>query len=125
MQSGHSRQDMRVGGRPVECLNAFDRGFPAAAWRSDGMQIRVDTYVGYRGMQMPQCFRLGRSRIGIVETVDQWFGPDYRYIKVKGDDDATYILRVHDVHGHWELTMFKSSRVRSLPHPSAFGRRRH
>jgi hypothetical protein len=79
------------------------------------MEIRVETYVGHRGMAMPQRFRLGRARIGIVETVDQWFGPDYRYIKV----------RVHDVHGHWELTMFKSPRVRSLPHPSAFGRRRH
>jgi hypothetical protein len=89
------------------------------------MEIRVDTYLGHRGMHMPQRFRLGRSRIGVVETVDQWFGPDYRYIKVKGDDGATYILRVHDVHGRWELTMFKSPRVRSQPHPSAFGRRRH
>src|SRR5262249_13107309 len=96
--------------------------------RLDGascMEIRVETYVGHRGMAMPQRFCLGRARIGIVETVDQWFGPDYRYIKVRGDDGATYILRVHDVHGHWELTMSKSRRVRSWPHPWAFGRRRH
>src|SRR5881396_3128952 len=56
------------------------------------MQIRVDTYTGHRGMPMPQRFRLGRSRIGIVETLDQWFGPDYRYIKVKGGDRAEIAL---------------------------------
>src|SRR5712692_2515174 len=103
----------------------LDRRFGIRSAGVIGLQIRVDTYAGHRGMQMPQRFRLARSRIGIVETLDQWFGPDYRYIKVKGDDGATYILRVHDAHGHWELTMFKSPRVRSFPHPSAFGRRRH
>ena len=87
------------------------------------MQIRVDTYAGHRGMPMPQRFRLGRSRIGIVETLDQWFGPDYRYIKVKGDDGATYILRVHDGHGHWELTMFKSVRAQAMAAPPPLTRR--
>ena len=78
------------------------------------MEIRVDTYLGHRGMHMPQRFRLGRSRIGIVETVDQWFGPDYRYIKVKGDDGGLYILRVHDAHLTWQLTMFASVRAQAV-----------
>ena len=89
------------------------------------MHIRVDTYVGHRDMLMPEGFHLGRSRIAVVETLDQWYGPDYRYIKIRGDDGALYILRFHDVHGSWELTMFKSPRAESLPVPHAFGRRRH
>ena len=78
------------------------------------MEIRVDTYAGHRGMAMPQRFRLGRARIGIIETVDQWFGPDYRYIKVKGDDGGLYILRVHDAHLTWQLTMFASVRAQAV-----------
>ena len=89
------------------------------------MHIRVDTYLGHRDMPMPQGFHLGRSRIAVVETLDQWYGPDYRYIKIRGDDGALYILRFHDAHGSWELTMFKSPRAEGLPVPRGFGRRRH
>lgn len=88
------------------------------------MRISVETYVGHRGMRMPQTFHLGRSRIEVAETLDQWYGPDYRYIKVKGRDETLYILRVHEVHDVWELTLFKSPRAQTMP-PVAFGRRSH
>jgi hypothetical protein len=74
------------------------------------MDIEVETQPGHCGMLMPQGFELGARRIEVVETIDQWFGPDYRYIKVRGDDGALYILRVHDVHATWQLTMFQSAR---------------
>jgi hypothetical protein len=93
------------------------------------MRISVETYAGHRGMEMPSAFRLGRRRITIVETVDQWFGPEIRYVKVKGHDGSLYILCVDDGQGTWALTMFKSTRAQDLaanngssPH---FNRLRH
>jgi hypothetical protein len=79
------------------------------------MEIRVETYLGHRGMVMPQGFELGVRRVGVVDTLDQWFGPDYRYIKVKGDDGSLYILRVHDTHLTWQLTMLASARAQTVP----------
>ncbi len=79
------------------------------------MDIDVETHPGHRGMPMPQGFELGaRRRVEVVDTIDQWFGPDYRYIKVKGDDGGLYILRVDDVHATWQLTMFESTRGQAV-----------
>jgi hypothetical protein len=79
-----------------------------------GMDIDVETQPGHRGMLMPRGFELGVRRVAVVDTIDQWFGPDYRYIKVKGDDGGLYILRVHDVHATWQLTMFASPRWQAV-----------
>jgi hypothetical protein len=49
----------------------------------------------------------------VLEALDQWYGPDYRYIKVRGyDDGSLYILRFDEPHAEWELTMFVSARAR-------------
>jgi len=78
------------------------------------MRISVDTCAGRDGAPMPARFRLGRSRVRVVETLDQWYGPDYRYIKVMGDDRCLYILRIQDAHDNWELTMYKSVRAQDM-----------
>jgi hypothetical protein len=87
------------------------------------MRIRVETYAGHRGAPMPRRFYLGRARVGVAETIDQWYGPDYRYIKVKGEDGSLYILRFHDVQESWELTMFKSVRAQSMAAPPPLTKR--
>jgi len=43
-----------------------------------------------------------------VEIVDQWYGPDYCYFKVKGNDGGLYILRFDKGCAEWALTMFQS-----------------
>jgi len=46
--------------------------------------------------------------VEISELLDLWLDPEHRYFKVRGEDNAVYILR-HDVKaGRWELTMFDS-----------------
>lgn len=70
------------------------------------LHVRVECYAGYRGEQRPLRFYLKQRRIEVVETIDQWYGPDYRYCKVRGDDNGTYILRHAMADGYWELTMF-------------------
>lgn len=42
--------------------------------------------------------------------IDQWYGRDYRYVKVKGDDGSMYILRFDEIRNEWELIMFASRR---------------
>jgi hypothetical protein len=83
------------------------------------MRLHVDTQPASGGMTMPQGFYLRARYVAVVETIDQWFGPDYRYVKVRGDDGGCYILRVHDAHDDWQLTMFQSQKAQGL----AVGRR--
>lgn len=62
-------------------------------------------------MEMPQAFRLKGRCIDVAEIIDQWFGPDYRYCKLKSDDGDVYILRVVEHCSDWQLTFFASRRV--------------
>ena len=50
------------------------------------MRVHVECVADYRGVEMPRRFHLGRRKVEIVESDDQWHGADYRYFKVKGDD---------------------------------------
>ena len=89
-------------------------GAPCREGLTGTMRIDVETCAGRDGAPMPARFRLGRSRVRVVETLDQWYGPGYRYIKVMGHDRCLYILRFHDAHENWELTMFKSERAKDM-----------
>ena len=66
------------------------------------------------GMELPCAFHLKGRRVAVVEIVDQWFGPGYRYCKLKGDDGAVYIVRVIEHSSHWQLTLFSSPRVQAI-----------
>lgn len=70
------------------------------------LAVRVECHAGYRGEERPLRFYLKQRRIEVVENLDQWYGPEYRYCKVRGDDHCVYILRHSLPDGRWELTMF-------------------
>jgi hypothetical protein len=49
------------------------------------VSVRIEVEVSQdQGIEIPQTFPLGVDRIKVVEVLDQWYGPDYRYCKVKG-----------------------------------------
>src|SRR5262245_7178145 len=54
----------------------------------------------------PRSLDWGGRRIDVVEMIDQWYGADYRYVKVKGSDGAIYMLRFNEIHDEWVLIMF-------------------
>ena len=56
---------------------------------------------------MPRRLHFGAHQVDVLETLDQWYGTDYRYIKVRGNDGGLYILRFDEPRAEWELTMFK------------------
>ena len=58
---------------------------------------------------MPRRFRLDGREVEVVDNIDQWHGPDYRYFKVRGDDGNLYILRLDEFRAEWELIMFQSA----------------
>jgi hypothetical protein len=41
------------------------------------MKVKVERCAGHLGVEMPVRFRLAAREVEIVETVDQWYGPDY------------------------------------------------
>jgi hypothetical protein len=87
----------------------FRTCFSAAAAGVAGMKIRVSCYAGYRSEEAPRSLTLGDTRISVIEILDRWIAPDHRYFKLRGDDDAVYIVR-HDVEGdQWELTYYRSA----------------
>jgi hypothetical protein len=60
------------------------------------------------------------DRIEVVEVLDPWYGPDYRYCKVKGGDGALYILRFDESRSEWHPTMFASARLTGFERLSAW-----
>ena len=73
--------------------------------------IRVECYAGYRGAETPRRFHLGGKAEEVVEVLDRWLSPEYRYFKCRGADDATYILRQDVSADRWELTLYKRSHM--------------
>lgn len=72
------------------------------------MQVRVETHTGHGGVESLRRFHLDGSKIEVSDNLDQWYGDDYRYFKVKGDDGNLYILRLDETCAEWELIMFQS-----------------
>ena len=69
------------------------------------MNIRVECYAGYRGEQAPRRFRLAERHVEVVEVLDSWLAPGYRYFKLLGDDGVEYILCHDEQSGLWELQL--------------------
>ncbi len=76
------------------------------------MRIQVDPHADLRAA--PRNLYQGERRIDIIEIMDQWYGPDYRYVKVRGHDRSVYILRFDEIRNHWELIMFSAARREEL-----------
>jgi len=64
---------------------------------------KVETYSGYRFDERPTLFHIGERKISVTDILDRWYGPDYSYFKVMGDDKKIYILRMHEYLHMWEL----------------------
>jgi hypothetical protein len=77
------------------------------------MYLDVETCSDTR-MELPRAFHFKGRRVEVTKVVDQWFGDDHRYCKIKGDDGAVYILRVVEHSSYWQLTLFSSPRMQAV-----------
>ncbi len=57
------------------------------------LRVRVECHSGYKADERPLRFRLGESVYEVREILDQWYGPDANYFRVRADDDNIYVLR--------------------------------
>ena len=57
------------------------------------MTLRVECYAGGRADERPIRFRLDDHAYMVEEVLDQWYGPDDAFFKVRADDGNLYILR--------------------------------
>src|SRR5262249_31405290 len=76
------------------------------------MRIQVEHHADLRAA--PRSLYRGERRIDIIEIVDQWYGPGYRYVKVKGHDSSVYILLFDEIRDQWELIMFSTASAQRL-----------
>jgi hypothetical protein len=79
------------------------------------MQIQVERCAD--NLEMPVRIRFDGREVEIVENVDQWYGPDYCYFKIKGSEGNLYILRFDEGRAEWQLMMFQTQADSTHLHP--------
>ena len=57
------------------------------------MRVQVECHAGHKADERPLCFYLGGRRFEVKEVLDQWYGPEDVYFRVRADDENLYILR--------------------------------
>lgn len=73
------------------------------------MRVQVQCYAGRIADEMPVRFRLEGHEYLVEEVLDQWYGPEHVFFKLRADDGNVYILR-HETsvpEGSWELVSFR------------------
>jgi hypothetical protein len=72
----------------------------------ESFALEVEVTVGATGEVVPRRFGLGARSVEVAEILDRWPGADYSYVKLRGGDGATYILRHDETGGSWQLVQF-------------------
>ena len=71
------------------------------------MTVRVQCYAGHKADQRPVRFQLGTHDYVVEEILDQWYGPDDTFFKVRADDGNLYILCHRAAADEWTLEAFR------------------
>lgn len=73
------------------------------------LSIRVESYSGYKADERPLRFHIGACAYQVAEVLDQWYGTDATYFRVKADDGNTYVLRhaLGESEDAWTLEAFR------------------
>ena len=74
------------------------------------MILRVQSYSGRKANERPVRFQLGDREYVVDEVVDQWYGPEAVFFKVRADDGNLYILRHRSAADEWSLESFRQLR---------------
>jgi hypothetical protein len=71
------------------------------------MDLRVESYSGRKLDERPLRFRLGDRQYRVEEVLDQWYGPEATYFKLRADDGNIYILSHDERKDIWDLEAFR------------------
>jgi hypothetical protein len=67
------------------------------------VKVKVEAYSGYKADERPLRFCLGEQWHQVEEVLDRWYGPDYRYFRLRADDGELYVLKHDEATGEWSL----------------------
>jgi hypothetical protein len=85
---------------------------PSVLRDNNGMKLQVQCYSGTKVDERPVRFRLDDREYLVEEILDQWYGPEHIFFKLRADDSNFYILRHRTSlpDGEWELVSFRETR---------------
>lgn len=67
------------------------------------MILHAECYAGAKADERPVRFQLGARDHMVEELLDQWYGPEDSFFKVRTDDGNLYILRRCLAADEWHL----------------------
>ena len=67
------------------------------------MIVEVQCYAGRKADERPVRFRIGDRDYIVEEIIEQWYGPDDTFYRVRADDGKIYLLRHSTVDGTWSI----------------------
>ena len=73
------------------------------------MRVQVECHSGRKADERPVRFRLDKHEYFVEEVLNQWYGPEHFFFKVRVDDGNLYLLR-HETSapdGEWDLVSFR------------------
>ena len=75
------------------------------------MNLQVQCYSGRKDEERPISFQLNEREYLVEEVVDQWYGPEHVFFKLRASDGNMYILRhqTSEPGGGWELVSFRQT----------------
>lgn len=75
------------------------------------MRLRVECYSGGKADERPIHFWIDGTHYRVEAVLDQWYGPESIFYKVRADDGSLYIFRqwTSTPEGEWELVSFRQA----------------
>ncbi len=90
------------------------------------MKVRVECYAGNKADERPVRFYLGEQLRMVEDILDQWYGPNDIFFKVRADDGNLYILSTGTSNAgrEWSFESFRGAkpRLRLTAYTRAVGR---
>jgi len=65
--------------------------------------VEVQCYAGRKADERPVRFRVGDRDYIVDEIIEQWYGPDDSFYKVRADDGNVFLLRCRTSTGTWSI----------------------
>ena len=99
----------KVGGAQKEDEDRLIHTGCVAVRQLEGSKLEVDCYSGRKADERPVRFRLAEHEYLVEEILDQWYGPQDAFYKVRASDGNLYILRreMSTPDGAWYLVSFR------------------
>jgi hypothetical protein len=65
--------------------------------------VEVQCYAGRKADERPVRFRVGDRDYIVDEIIEQWYGPDDSFYKVRADDGNVFLIRCRTSTGTWSI----------------------